>query len=76
GDGAKLCYNTMKEKNNNKVFLSEEYFSHPFASAIAYCGAKSIVDGQAINADELIPLYIQIPQAQRELEAKLNFQNK
>ena len=68
GDGAKLCYNTMLESDLN-LFLPPENLMFQRASSAGFCALKS---GLQISHESLAPLYLRLPQAQRELNNKLN----
>lgn len=66
GDGARLCYNEFKELDS--IQLCDE--------SVEYVQGESVAELGKINFDlehsakELLPIYLQIPQAQRELKAK------
>lgn len=69
GDGADLCYRTLKDSLENISVASETY---KYQNAVGVCMT-------ALNADEsdysegidLIPEYLRLPQAERELNKKL-----
>lgn len=70
GDGAALCYNALKEKFNN-VFLSAEQLRYPRASSVCFAALEKITNGaDTIQAKDLLPVYLRLPQAQRELNNK------
>ncbi|MBQ2675875.1 MAG: tRNA (adenosine(37)-N6)-threonylcarbamoyltransferase complex dimerization subunit type 1 TsaB [Clostridia bacterium] len=63
GDGADLCYNTLKQQLKN-VSKAEDPFVK--GSCVAILGRKA----EGLSADKLNPVYLRLPQAQRELLAK------
>lgn len=65
GDGAELCYNSFKELNINVDIATE---SNRYQNAVGV--ALASIDKQFINAAELMPLYLRLPQAERELKKK------
>lgn len=69
GDGADLCYNTFKEHLDNIEIASETY---KYQNAIGVCfSAADSDDSEMINGNELVPEYLRLPQAERELNNKL-----
>ena len=67
GDGAELCYNYLKTICNNG-YLAPALCRYQRASSVAvaaYCGA-----GECTDADKLTPVYLRVPQAERELKKK------
>ncbi len=69
GDGAKMCYNMLKETCENLTLSSENVrFQHAFGVAqVAY---EKVKNGDTVSSDKLIPMYLRLPQAQRELLKK------
>lgn len=73
GDGAKLCYEYYKEKLPCR--LAGENNRYQNAKSVALCAyLKS--DGAYISAQTLMPSYLRLPQAQRELKKKLEDKEK
>ena len=67
GDGAELCYNYLKTICNN-VRLAPVISRYQRASGVALaaeCGA-----GERVTADKLTPVYLRVPQAERELKKR------
>lgn len=67
GDGAELCYNYLKTICNN-VRLAPVISRYQRASGVALaaeCGA-----GDRVTADKLTPVYLRVPQAERELKKR------
>ncbi|MEG0692838.1 MAG: tRNA (adenosine(37)-N6)-threonylcarbamoyltransferase complex dimerization subunit type 1 TsaB [Oscillospiraceae bacterium] len=69
GDGANLCYNRLKQKLDN-IILSSELVKYQRASSIGFLALEKLKNGQAVTASKLMPVYLRLPQAQRELLKK------
>lgn len=65
GDGAELCYNSFKELNVDLTLAAE---SQRFQNAVGV--ALASIDKEPISAAELMPTYLRLPQAERELKKK------
>ena len=65
GDGAKLCYNTLKETVPGLV-LPPEHRQHQRAVGVALLAAKKIAAGQSGDGNALTPNYLRLSQAERE----------
>ena len=62
GDGAELCYEKYKDDFDN-IYISQESSRYQNAVGVAYaCENKEL-----ITCEELLPSYLRLPQAQREL---------
>lgn len=68
GDGAMLCYNYYKDKLPCSVI--SEGRRHQKALSTALVAALKIEKGETVSANELMPSYLRLPQAQRELKKK------
>lgn len=66
GDGAELCYNSFKEKMAN-ISLAPENSRYQNAAGVAFASLKK----ELITYDELLPTYLRLPQAQRELKKRM-----
>ena len=66
GDGAELCYNSFKEKIDN-ISLAPENSRYQNASGVAFASLNK----ELISYDELLPTYLRLPQAQRELKKRM-----
>ena len=67
GDGAELCYNYLNTVCD-KVYFAPASFRYQRAGNVALaaeCGA-----GDTVLADKLTPVYLRVPQAERELKKK------
>ena len=72
GDGANLCYNTLKEDVPNLV-LPPEHRIHQRAVGVAILAQRMADAGLAPSGGELNPNYLRLSQAERE---KLERENK
>lgn len=70
GDGAVLCSNFLGSELENAMLAP---FNNRIqtASSVAYAAFEKIKKGETLAADELMPVYLRLPQAQRELNKKL-----
>lgn len=68
GDGAQLVYS--KAENLSNVILVNENNRYQKSSSAAFC-ALNKSENDYINADSLVPTYLRLPQAERELKNKL-----
>lgn len=69
GDGAVLCYN--KNKNNLNLHLAHENKRFQRASSVAFAAYDAYLnDNATISSADLVPKYLRIPQAERELIKK------
>ena len=65
GDGAGLCYNSWK---GEKVLLAPEHLRFQRASSV--CAASLRHPDEKVGPERLVPQYLRLPQAQRELLKK------
>lgn len=69
GDGAKLCYNTNGFQELSAVLPPEpSLYQRAFGVGKAAFGAWQ--RGEAVPASELLPVYLRLPQAERELKKR------
>lgn len=69
GDGANVCFENMKRIENIKLAPQNLRYQHAYGTAvIAYEKAQK---GETVSSNELVPLYLRLPQAERELRKKL-----
>jgi tRNA threonylcarbamoyladenosine biosynthesis protein TsaB len=68
GDGAKLCYNELKEKCS--VSIAPERLRFVRASGVAQAGLALYALGKAVTPAQLQPFYLRLPQAERELKMR------
>ncbi len=71
GDGALLCYNKMKEEIPN-ISLAPLNIRYQSASSVSLIASEILEknENSAISADELLPSYLRLSQAERELKNK------
>lgn len=65
GDGAMLCYESMKDCVPN-IKLAPDLMRYQNAYGVALAA----MDAEPVSADELLPVYLRLPQAERELREK------
>lgn len=71
GDGALLCYNTYKYSNN--VCIACEAKRYQRASGVAFAAYNEYLKNHNVMSSfDLVPKYLRIPQAERELKKKNN----
>ena len=68
GDGALLCYNTLKERC--ACALAPAALRYARASGAAALARRAYESGGAVQPEALLPVYLRLPQAERELRAK------
>ncbi|MGN0558565.1 MAG: tRNA (adenosine(37)-N6)-threonylcarbamoyltransferase complex dimerization subunit type 1 TsaB [Acutalibacteraceae bacterium] len=69
GDGASICYNAMKAEIKD-IELAGEAVRYQRASSVGLCAYKKYQNGETISSEELMPTYLRLPQAERELKKK------
>lgn len=70
GDGALLCYNALKEEVPSLV-LAPDHLRYQSAEGVALAAHEA----ESCSAEALQPKYLRLPQAERELKAKLASEN-
>ena len=70
GDGAKLCYNKGRFQELNAI-LPPEPLLYQRACGVAKATVKIYEQGGAVSAAALMPVYLRVPQAERELKKRL-----
>lgn len=68
GDGAMLCYNKFEGQLVN-LSMAPDHLLHQRAGAMAEL-ADAAGRGQTVSAGELAPVYLRLPQAERELKLR------
>lgn len=71
GDGAQLCYNYLKELCP-AIKLAPAGVRMQRASGVALAAEKNA--DKATDADKLVPIYLRVPQAERELKKRRELQ--
>lgn len=64
GDGADLCYNVLGVRENIKKTPENLLFQR--ASGVAYAAVEFLKTNEPVNAKDLMPVYLRLPQAERE----------
>lgn len=70
GDGADLCYNKLKECFDN-IYIADIGKKYQKASMVGVCALEEFKIGNTQTAAELSPVYLRLPQAQRERLARM-----
>lgn len=71
GDGSELCYRSWKGTIPDVVLApAASRFQNAAATAVIAC--RQLAEGKTLTAEELQPVYLRLPQAERELNARLN----
>lgn len=66
GDGAEICYNSFGGRLNGTVLSSENRrYQRAYGAALA-----ALNNNEYKNSSELVPYYLRLPQAERELKLK------
>lgn len=71
GDGANICYNKMKDIVEN-VSIASATIRYQSASSVALIAEELVLkdENDAVSSDELVPKYLRLSQAERELKKK------
>ena len=70
GDGANLCYNTLKDNIPN-CFLASAGLMYQNAVGTAFCAKNYLDNGfNPVSSENILPVYLRVPQAERELMKK------
>ena len=69
GDGAELCYNKLMETKSagDRLRLAPPHLRYQRAAAVGAAALAAWICGEALDAGELVPAYLRLPQAEREL---------
>lgn len=71
GDGAVLCYNALRD-TVPQLSLAPVSLRLQHAVGVASAAVFAIEAGQAVSGDTLLPVYLRLPQAERELRLRQN----
>ncbi len=69
GDGAALCYNTLRNRQN--LLLAPEHLRMQRASGVALAAAERIAAGDILPPEAVNPNYLRLSQAERERAEKM-----
>lgn len=67
GDGAELCYRSFRDGGAR---LAPEECRFQRASSVALAAERLAKEGKTVTAAELAPVYLRLPQAERELKKR------
>ncbi len=73
GDGAEIAFNSMVNPPAH-VVLAPRNIRSQTASSVALAAFQRIQAGETLTPAQLMPVYLRLPQAQRELNKKLGVQ--
>lgn len=66
GDGAEICFDSFNGRLHNVVLASENRrYQRAYGAALA-----ALNNNMFVNSSELVPFYLRLPQAERELKLK------
>lgn len=71
GDGAELAYKLM-ESNISDLQIAPQHLRYQQSIGVAMAAEKLAEQGKIVTSQQLLPTYLSLPQAQRELQKKLN----
>lgn len=74
GDGAQLCYTTLHAQVPQLTIVPEQ-LRYQHAIGVAMAAVVAVKAGKTVSADMLQPQYLRLPQAERELKARLAKEN-
>jgi len=68
GDGTDIFYPFVEDINKVKKSAPPRRYQN--AVGVGFCSTESFENNQTLNANSILPLYLRLPQAERELKAK------
>lgn len=68
GDGANICFENMKRIDNIRLAPQNLIYQRAYGTAVA--AYEKAQNGETVSSEELVPLYLRVPQAERELKKK------
>ena len=69
GDGAQICYDALKEFISS-LHLSPLALRYQSAAGVAEVALRKLQDGHTVSSNNLMPRYLRLPQAERELRSR------
>ena len=75
GDGAQLCYNEFNGRVNH-LLVAPAPLLHQRAASVAQVAGRLARENKLLTPGELVPSYLRLPQAQRELLARKSKERK
>lgn len=70
GDGSDLFYPYVKDLSNSQMACPQNKFQN--ACGVGLIAEKEFLKGNTVSSNQLLPVYLRLPQAERELKAKQN----
>ncbi len=70
GDGSELCYTYLRE-DIQRLQLAPAAVRYQNATGTAAVAMRMLLSGDTVSAEELLPLYLRLPQAERELRQRM-----
>ncbi len=64
GDGAKICHRAL----GYSIAPASELYQK--GSSVALCALRNFIEEKSLEGKDLLPVYLRLPQAERELKAK------
>lgn len=68
GDGTDIFYPFVEDLKNAQKSAPQRRFQN--ATSVGFCSLEDFEAGNTIKSQELLPFYLRLPQAERELKAK------
>lgn len=68
GDGAEICYEKLKGLPN--IRMAPPLLRYQTGYGVARAAAMALAQNQTVKPDDLTPIYLRIPQAERELKRR------
>ena len=68
GDGGEVFYPYVKDTANVSLAAEKNRFQN--AASVALAAGEALSRGEYVTAEELLPVYLRLPQAERELKKK------
>ncbi|MGN0550219.1 MAG: tRNA (adenosine(37)-N6)-threonylcarbamoyltransferase complex dimerization subunit type 1 TsaB [Acutalibacteraceae bacterium] len=69
GDGSDLAYSLLSPLVNN-IEAAPEHLKYQRASGTAFAAKEMLINNDTLSAKELMPIYLRLPQAERELKKR------
>ncbi len=73
GDGVQVFYPCVKDKKG--VIIAKGDLLYQKATGVALCAYEKYKKGETVSAEQLLPVYLRLPQAERELNLKKKREN-
>jgi tRNA threonylcarbamoyladenosine biosynthesis protein TsaB len=70
GDGAHIVFAAAQKEELENITLAPENLRFQDAVGVANVAEVMYNSGRCVSAEELLPIYLRLPQAERELRAK------